>query len=86
MGYCFDLSGLFSAVGDSFAKCIASLLHYYTCKTSWPLGCDSTFALAVATLSAPATITTHSRVIRLRRVLTDLPPCGSSIGPASEAV
>ena len=29
---------------------------------------------------------THSRVIRLRRVLTDLPPSGSSIDPASVAV
>ena len=29
---------------------------------------------------------THSRVIRLRRVLTDHPPSGSSIDPASVAV
>ena len=42
--------------------------------------------LAVARLSAPATTATHSRVIRLRRVLTDHPPSGSSIDPASVAV
>ena len=42
--------------------------------------------LAVARLSAPATTATHSRVIPLRRVLTDLPPSGSSIDPASVAV
>ena len=42
--------------------------------------------LAVARLSAPATTATHSRVIRLRTVLTDLPPSGSSIDPASVAV
>ena len=65
---------------------IASLLHYYTCKTLRPLGCDSTIVLAVARLSAPATTTTHSRVIRLRRVLTDHPPSGSSIDPANVAV
>ena len=51
-----------------------------------PLGCDSTIVLAVVRLSAPATTATHSRVIRLRRVLTDLPPSGSSIDPASVAV
>ena len=48
--------------------------------------CDSTIVLAVARLCAPATTATHSRVIRLRRVLTDLPPSGSSIDPASVAV
>ena len=37
-------------------------------------------------LSAPATTATHSRVIRLRRVLTDHPPSGSSIDPGSVAV
>ena len=42
--------------------------------------------LAVVRLSAPATTATHSRVIRLRRVLTDHPPSGSSIDPASVAV
>ena len=51
-----------------------------------PLSCDSTIVLADARLSAPATTATHSRVIRLRRVLTDLPPSGSSIGPTSVAV
>ena len=51
-----------------------------------PLGCDSTIVLAVARLSAPATTATHSQVIRLRRVLTDHPPSGSSIDPASVAV
>ena len=51
-----------------------------------PLGCDSTIVLAVARLSAPATTATHSRVIRLRRVLTDHPPSGSSIDPANVAV
>ena len=45
-----------------------------------------TIVLAVARLSAPATTATHSRVIRLRRVLTDHPPSGSSIDPASVAV
>ena len=35
---------------------------------------------------SPATTATHLRVIRLRRVLTDLPPSGSSIDPASVAV
>ena len=34
----------------------------------------------------PATTVTHSRVIRLRRALTDLPPSGSSIDPESVAV
>ena len=34
----------------------------------------------------PATTATHSRVIRLRRVLTDHPPSGSSIDPASVAI
>ena len=47
---------------------------------------SSTIVLTVARLSAPATTATHSRVIRLRRVLTDLPPNGSSIDPASVAV
>ena len=42
--------------------------------------------LAVVRLSAPATTVTHSRVIRLRRVLTDHSPSGSSIDPASVAV
>ena len=51
-----------------------------------PLGCDSTIVLTVVRLSAPATTATHSRVIRLRRVLTDHPPSGSSIDPASVAV
>ena len=45
-----------------------------------------TNVLAVVRLSAPATIATHSRVIRLRRVLTDHPLSGSSIDPASVAV
>ena len=51
-----------------------------------PLGCDSTIVLAVARLSAPVTTATHLRVIRLCRVLTDHPPSGSSIDPASVAV
>ena len=38
-----------------------------------PLDCDSTIVLAVVGLGAPATTATHSRVIRLRRVLTDHP-------------
>ena len=50
------------------------------------LGCDSTIVLAVARLGAPATTATHSRVIRLRRVLTDLLPSESSIDLASVAV
>ena len=50
------------------------------------LDCDSTIVLAVARPSAPATTATHSRVIRLCRVLTDLPPSGSSIDPTSVAV
>ena len=51
-----------------FAKCIASLLHHF--RSLRPLGCDSTIVLAVVRHSAPATTTTHSRVIRLRGVLT----------------
>ena len=60
---------------------LGGILHYY--KSLGPLGCDSTIVLAVARLSAPATIATHSRVIRLRRVLTDFPPSGSSTDPTS---
>ena len=36
--------------------------------------------------ASDATTATHSRVIRLRRELTDLPPSRSSIDPASVAV
>ena len=39
----------------------------------------------IRSLQCSATAT-HSRVIRLRRVLTDFPPSGSSIDPASVAV
>ena len=48
--------------------------------------CMSETELEVARLSASATAAIHSRVIRFRRVLTDLPPSGPSIGPTSEAV
>ena len=54
-----------------FAKCNAGLLYYF--KSLSPLGCDSTIVLAVVRHSAPATIATHLRMIRLRRVLTDHP-------------
>ena len=46
----------------------------------------NTIVLTVVRLSAPATTATHSRVIRLREVLTNHPPSGSSIDPASVAV
>ena len=42
--------------------------------STYQVSCESTIVLAVARLSAPATTATHLRVIRLRRVLTDLPP------------
>ena len=47
------------------------------------------FRLIVPTVvrhSAPATTATHSRVIRLCRVLTDHPPSGSSIDPPSGSI
>ena len=47
---------------------------------------DTKKTLSLTTARTTATTATHSRVIRLRRVLTDLPPSGSSIDPASVAV